>query len=199
VGDILVERGILTAGQYAWARDVQQRTGSPLETILVASGLVHRQYLYWLLGELWHASYLDLTHRPLDRALLAGLEPDRLVAEGWVPVRRLADGRVLAAGSRPPGPALLASIERALGAPVDYALTTDWDLRYALQRSLRDEDLPSYTVLAPMFREANVFHELLENLAKLDYPPGKLEILLLLERTTPRPSRLPRPPSCRRR
>jgi glycosyltransferase XagB len=275
VGEILVERGILTPEQHEWARDVQGRTGSPLETILVASGLVHRQYLYWLLGELWHAPYLDLTRRPLDRSLLAGLEPDRLVTEGWVPVRWLDDGKVLAAGSRPPDAALLASIERALGAPVDYALTTDWDLRYALQRSLRhvildraalglwrrsedqsarrilftgqkvfllaaaavlaaslalrplltgevlsvvvgfvflisvafkfavcmagarrerheavtdedlralrDEDLPSYTVLAPLFREASVINDLIANLSKLDYPPDKLEILLLLE------------------
>ena len=47
--------------------------------------------------------------------------------------------------------------------------------------ALRDEDLPVYTVLAPMFHEAEVVHQLVANLAKLDYPVAKLEVLLLLE------------------
>ncbi len=47
--------------------------------------------------------------------------------------------------------------------------------------ALRDEDLPVYTVLAPMFHEAEVVHQLVTNLAKLDYPVAKLEVLLLLE------------------
>jgi cellulose synthase/poly-beta-1,6-N-acetylglucosamine synthase-like glycosyltransferase len=41
--------------------------------------------------------------------------------------------------------------------------------------------LPVYTVLVPVFREANVVADLIENLGGLDYPPEKLEILLLLE------------------
>ncbi len=46
---------------------------------------------------------------------------------------------------------------------------------------LRDEDLPVYTVLAPMFHEANVVGQLVTNLGKLDYPVSKLDVLLLLE------------------
>ncbi|MBM6404436.1 glycosyltransferase [Phycicoccus sp. CSK15P-2] len=46
---------------------------------------------------------------------------------------------------------------------------------------MSDEDLPSYTVLVPVFREANVVAHLIENLGALDYPPEKLQILLLLE------------------
>jgi cellulose synthase/poly-beta-1,6-N-acetylglucosamine synthase-like glycosyltransferase len=44
-----------------------------------------------------------------------------------------------------------------------------------------DDELPLYTVLVPVFREANVVGELIENLRELDYPREKLEILLLLE------------------
>jgi hypothetical protein len=46
---------------------------------------------------------------------------------------------------------------------------------------LTDEELPTYTILVPAFREANVIPHLLDNLQRLDYPPAKLEILLLLE------------------
>ena len=44
-----------------------------------------------------------------------------------------------------------------------------------------DRLLPRYTVLVPVYREANVIGELMDNLGALDYPPEKLEILVLLE------------------
>lgn len=44
-----------------------------------------------------------------------------------------------------------------------------------------DHELPVYTVLVPVFREANVVGDLVEHLGRLDYPQEKLEILLLLE------------------
>ena len=47
--------------------------------------------------------------------------------------------------------------------------------------ALRDEDLPLYTVLVPVYREAEVISDLIANLGALDYPAAKLEILLLLE------------------
>jgi cellulose synthase/poly-beta-1,6-N-acetylglucosamine synthase-like glycosyltransferase len=47
--------------------------------------------------------------------------------------------------------------------------------------ALSDDDLPVYTVLVPVFREANVVGDLVANLSALDYPKEKLQILLLLE------------------
>ncbi len=46
---------------------------------------------------------------------------------------------------------------------------------------LRDEDLPVYTVLVPVFREANIVAQLIGNLGGLDYPAHKLEVLILTE------------------
>lgn len=47
--------------------------------------------------------------------------------------------------------------------------------------SLRDEELPFYTILVPLYREANMVGPLLESLRAIDYPASKLEILLLIE------------------
>jgi glycosyltransferase XagB len=47
--------------------------------------------------------------------------------------------------------------------------------------ALTDANLPIYTVLVPCYREANVVPQLMANLAVLDYPQDKLDILLLLE------------------
>lgn len=44
-----------------------------------------------------------------------------------------------------------------------------------------DRELPRYTILVPLLREAGVVERLVENLARLDYPRSKLEIILLCE------------------
>lgn len=45
----------------------------------------------------------------------------------------------------------------------------------------RDEDLPVYTILIPVFREASVLAQNLLNMYKLDYPRDKLDIKILME------------------
>ncbi len=48
-------------------------------------------------------------------------------------------------------------------------------------QSLRDEDLPLYTILVPVYHEASIVHQVVENVVSLDYPHEKLEILVLIE------------------
>lgn len=48
-------------------------------------------------------------------------------------------------------------------------------------KKVKDKDLPIYTILCPMYREANVLPQFVESIEKMDYPKEKLEVLLLLE------------------
>lgn len=48
-------------------------------------------------------------------------------------------------------------------------------------RALREEDLPVFTVLVPMFREPQMLPSLAEALRRLNYPLGKLDIKIVLE------------------
>jgi cellulose synthase/poly-beta-1,6-N-acetylglucosamine synthase-like glycosyltransferase len=48
-------------------------------------------------------------------------------------------------------------------------------------RLLKDEELPPYTILVPMFREPEVLPILANALRQLDYPLGKLDIKIVLE------------------
>lgn len=48
-------------------------------------------------------------------------------------------------------------------------------------RNLRDEDLPVYTILVPVYREPQVVGQLVHALKAMDYPHTKLDVLLLLE------------------
>jgi cellulose synthase/poly-beta-1,6-N-acetylglucosamine synthase-like glycosyltransferase len=48
-------------------------------------------------------------------------------------------------------------------------------------RAVPDHELPVYTVLVPAYREPAVIGQLMAHLGALEYPTGKLEIILLLE------------------
>ncbi|GLX22829.1 glycosyltransferase [Streptomyces lavendulae] len=48
-----------------------------------------------------------------------------------------------------------------------------------------EAELPFYTVLVPAYREAGVIGGLVRHLAALDYPPDRLEVLVLVERHDP--------------
>ena len=46
---------------------------------------------------------------------------------------------------------------------------------------LSDRDLPTYTVLVPLYREARIVPDLIQRLKQIDYPNAKLEIKILVE------------------
>jgi cellulose synthase/poly-beta-1,6-N-acetylglucosamine synthase-like glycosyltransferase len=48
-------------------------------------------------------------------------------------------------------------------------------------RRLPDAELPVYSILVPLFREADALPGLVDSLARLDYPADKLDIMLILE------------------
>jgi glycosyltransferase XagB len=47
--------------------------------------------------------------------------------------------------------------------------------------AIRDADLPFYTVLLPVYDEPAIVQNLINGVGKLDYPPDKLDVLLLIE------------------
>src|SRR3989338_893010 len=46
---------------------------------------------------------------------------------------------------------------------------------------LSDDELPTYTIFCPLYREWQVLPQFVEAMSKLDYPKEKLQVLLLLE------------------
>lgn len=59
-------------------------------------------------------------------------------------------------------------------------LSTRWRTR-ATRLKLGDDDLPVYTLLCPLYREAGVAPQLVEALSRLDYPRSRLDIKLIIE------------------
>ena len=52
-------------------------------------------------------------------------------------------------------------------------------------RMLSDDELPTYTVVAALYREADVVRQLVDALDALDYPKSKLDIKLVVEQRDP--------------
>jgi cellulose synthase/poly-beta-1,6-N-acetylglucosamine synthase-like glycosyltransferase len=273
--EVMLRAGLVTSEQVERARAAARASGSKVETILLAEGAVHQRDLARALADAWSVPFCDLTRTPWDHALVMRFRPERLVAEGWFPVRQPPGEPVMVASTAPPTPARVAALELAVGEPVRVVATTEWDVHGAVLHAFRthilddaclglwarDADrsaravlsrrqqvvlavliaamivglvvatraavivvssvvsfgflvavsfkfvvclvgarldrvdtvtaadvaaldpagLPDYTVLVPVYREANVVADLVGNLAALDYPHEKLQILLLLE------------------
>lgn len=50
---------------------------------------------------------------------------------------------------------------------------------------LKEQDLPVFTILLPLYREANIAGKIIRNIAALDYPADKMDVKLLLESNDP--------------
>jgi len=48
-------------------------------------------------------------------------------------------------------------------------------------KRIKDEYLPVYTILSPLYKEAHILPQFVENINKLDWPKNKLDVILLLE------------------
>jgi len=73
----------------------------------------------------------------------------------------------------------LVLIHLSLGRPREFRFTPEQ------VASLRDADLPLYTILVPLYHETESIPRLLSGLEALDYPKEKLQVLLLLEEDDP--------------
>lgn len=272
IGATLVSEGLIDDETLTWALERQRETGERLGRILLAAGKIHRLDLQRALGRQWGLPFIDLFETQIDQVLVRRCDAERLLAEGWIPVRQ-AGHRLVVATCEPPSGELVAAIrdELCTTAPVELHTTTPLDIErsvmdcfrdHVVQRStvellnnrpdlsaaggwsrgqklmvaatlipalvgmiidwgftlsafvvfanfiflaavgfklvaclagfrermrrwsaseMDDRRLPVYTILVPVYGEANIIGDLIENLAAIDYPQEKLEILVLLE------------------
>ena len=283
LGEVLLDRRLVTPEVLDSALEQHRRVGTPLGAVLLAREAIGRRELYSALADVWQAELRYVDPADIDPALPPRFDAARLAAEGWVPLRVETDGdgrrtAVVATAGRP-SDELEDAVRAELGVDaVRQFVTTDWDVHRALRVAWRgqlvdaavnslkerspevsasrvvtrpqllvlaaalallvagfvlapaatavavvvalnlafgasiaaklvigtagaavdqvpeppapeeripDADLPRYTILVPAYKEAGVVSTLMQNLATLDYPREKLEILLLLEEDDP--------------
>ncbi len=62
-----------------------------------------------------------------------------------------------------------------------FTSSPEWKITDDEVSALRDEDLPTYTIFCPLYKEQAVLQQFVDAMDKLDYPKDKLQIMLLLE------------------
>ncbi len=274
--ELLLQSGLVSPENLAFARQVKERTGAHIDQVLISEGLLDSESLLLVEAHAWGILAIDLEAVQFDDQLVRRFPGQTYLAENWIPIRRAADGSLFVATARGVAPERVDHIRTLLGgAEVQFVATTSWDIKNACLRlfraeiaeeaanelwrqnpsmsarvtfsrgqkvlgvafavgvlvaavfrpvdtaivaltvfsvvflagtsfkfivamrgarydvveritsaqvaALRDRDLPLYTVLVPVFREANIVGQLIRNLGGLDYPTEKLEVLILIE------------------
>lgn len=67
----------------------------------------------------------------------------------------------------------------------------DFSITDEEMRDLDESNLPVYTILIPLYKEARILPNVLKNISKLDYPRDRLDIKTYLRRSIPRLLRRP--------
>jgi cellulose synthase/poly-beta-1,6-N-acetylglucosamine synthase-like glycosyltransferase len=137
IGQILLERGLISYVHLDHALAAQQAEGGHLGTHLVLSGVIRRRELYEALAEQWQAPIVDLVAEPITVPHLMLPNPRHFASVGWVPWR-IEGGVLTIATSVPPSEEMLH--EAAALADVDEVqvrTTTDWDILRSVQEACR--------------------------------------------------------------
>lgn len=276
IGDLLLQRGLITEAQLQKALEHHRKTGERMGRIFISLDMVKRWDLYQLLAEQWNLDFVNLFEVDIDSSFTHRFDEEDLVRYRMIPYRYHA-GSVYVATAEKPNNAMRDIIHQKVGygAHIQFEVTTEWDIdqkireifsEHLLDRAiqglyyrdpmecaytvltkeqfywmvggimvllvllflfpqptliainlvinlgflisilfkfvvslagaryeqveqitqeeidaLNDDELPIYTILVPVYKEASIVAMLMENLGNLDYPASKLEILLLLE------------------
>lgn len=143
MGDVLVERGLITQELLDQRLLEQHEQGSKLGKILLAAGDVSRRDLWSAMAQTWQIDSIDLIAEPPDPELLAGLDSEIVLEQRWVPVRIEEDGAVrtaVVAVCDEPTDARRQQVRSALGVnTVRFVATTDWDIEQAVLAGFSDD------------------------------------------------------------
>ncbi|MEO5825003.1 MAG: glycosyltransferase family 2 protein [Gemmatimonadales bacterium] len=279
LGEHLVQRGVISAGQLDTALTQQARTGERLGRLLLILGYITRLELARALAELWSLPFITISDREIDLAVTQRFPLEATLGFRAVPLRD--EGRtVVVAVAEAPTPELIDTLGVVYpGRTPDFRVTTEWDIDQGVRlahrrkvvdtsiyglyfreqgesaftvftlsqyivfgvlclvllfglyrapmetllllnvpitvffllvvvfrtyvgvvgaasetaisitpeqvRSLDERELPTYSILVPVYMEERVISTLLRSLGELDYPQDKLDIIMLFEEDDP--------------
>ncbi|MEW6271318.1 MAG: glycosyl transferase family protein [Thermodesulfobacteriota bacterium] len=157
LGDLLLERRLVTVEALDRALDQQKRDGRPLGRILVESGLVREEEMVQVLGAQLQLAVREVDPYSVPEAVLRRVPRDVAREFGIVPIAVHANGRIEIASSSLLTRAQLDDVEGRLGHPVDLCLTTASDVAFAIHRCY-----PPDAEAAPAARERPLGQKLID-------------------------------------
>ncbi len=273
IGDLLVERGLLSEERLMEALQLQREWGTRVGDIILAKGWVRPFLFYQVMATHFDKPFVNLIDEPPDEGLLDENHYDAYLEQLFLPWRK-EHGLTKVAVADLDGEIMVAA-EQVIDGPIDFVVTSKFDIVWTLQKygdaffseksvhelrkrqpeysastvftvpqlifafvvmsitllamafepvntlivinafisvfllfnfglralltwvggdkrfdnyvtdeevaNLKAADLPTYTVLVPMYKEAETLPHLAQALRNLDYPMSKLDIKIILE------------------
>jgi type IV pilus assembly protein PilB len=140
LGEILVEQGVIDAGQLGEALSRQRETGRRLGESLLEMGALRPRDLLRAVAVQFELDFIDLDDVKVDQ-VLAGKVPEALARRHRaVPVVREADGRVLVAMANPADIFALDDLRTILRMPVRAAMADPGQIDDIITRTLHGDE-----------------------------------------------------------
>jgi len=133
LGQLLLKKNLIRQDQLDQALSSHLRTGERLGKVLVSLGFINRLGLAETLAEQYHISFINLRKIKLNSEVIRLL--DEASARSWqcLPVKWLGN-HLLIAIVDPSEEEIKQKIEEKLKVPVVYAVTSEFDIDWALDR-----------------------------------------------------------------
>ena len=138
---LLLRSNLVTQEALDFAQEVELRTGSSFDQVLISEGLLDSESLLIAEAEAWGVLPIDLDAVKFDDGLIRsqGDTGQRYLAENWLPIKRDGAERVFVATAREPSPERADRIREAIGAEPRFVATTSWNIKNACLRLFRSE------------------------------------------------------------
>lgn len=138
---LLLRSNLVTQEALDFAQEVELRTGSSFDQVLISEGLLDSESLLIAEAEAWGVLPIDLDAVKFDDGLIRsqGDTGQRYLAENWLPIKRDGADRVFVATAREPSPERADRIREAIGAEPRFVATTSWNIKNACLRLFRSE------------------------------------------------------------
>lgn len=137
IGEILLERKLITETQLAHALSLQQRNGSRLGDILIGASMVGYDTLYRALAEHHALPCANLLKEPPDTALLRKEDADSYLRLQLIPWKKTSGQTVIAVCD--PTDDVKAWIKQRFGEHTQCVITSPFDIQRTVARVFGDE------------------------------------------------------------
>jgi cellulose synthase/poly-beta-1,6-N-acetylglucosamine synthase-like glycosyltransferase len=136
LGQLLLQNQLITVDQLNNALEVQKHSGDRLGQIVVSHGYINRLALAEALAEQEHMPMVNLRTIKIDPAISHLLDDETVRKWQSLPVRRVGDFLQVAIVD-PTREDIKADLRKRLGVPLVFAVTSEFDINWALDNIYR--------------------------------------------------------------
>lgn len=142
IGDLLLQRGYLSAEKLTEALEVQKKDGGVLGQILLSLGYVEEEQLVDLIGQQMRIQVKEIDPYTVPAKIIDSMPVDLAKKHQVFPVGRTKAGNLLLATTNLPDRIAVYDIESRIGQRVEFCLCLSSDMTFALKRVYGNGPIP---------------------------------------------------------